>query len=375
MLLKGTKVAETFYPFVDNAPSPAPDDGTLVVRHPARIAVFDDPSAAPRVVVVEPADIRSYLEEITATVTRLAQEQGGGIPFMVIREIVENLIHAYFMEPTVSILDGGNTIRFSDQGPGIQDKLRALEFGTTSATAEMKRYIRGVGSGLPYVQQWLEDKGGSLTVEDNIHQGTVVTISLVPDNEDEPADQLPMAWSSAPSAPAQQGGYPMQPPAQGYPAQGYPQQGLPQQGYPQQGYPQQGYPQQAPAAWQQGYPAPTYMPPQQGWGYPTGYPAPGGGYPAPASPQANPYAQPAMQGYPPQGAPQGLPQPSERGIAILEYLRTHESVGPRDLNALHPLSEPTWSRELSQLEAQGYVSKQGGRKRHLTPQGRQYLGI
>ena len=59
MLLKGTKVAETFYPFVDNAPSSAPDDGTLVVRHPARIAVFDDPSAAPRVVVVEPADIRS----------------------------------------------------------------------------------------------------------------------------------------------------------------------------------------------------------------------------------------------------------------------------------------------------------------------------
>ena len=374
MLLKGTKVAETFYPFVDNAPSPAPDDGTLVVRHPARIAVFDDPSAAPRVVVVEPADIRSYLEEITATVTRLAQEQGGGIPFMVIREIVENLIHAYFMEPTVSILDGGNTIRFSDQGPGIQDKLRALEFGTTSATAEMKRYIRGVGSGLPYVQQWLEDKGGSLTVEDNIHQGTVVTISLVPGDEEEPADQLPIAWNAAPGAPAQQGGYPMQPPAQGYPAQGYPQQGLPQQGYPQQGYPQQGYPQQAPAAWQQGYPTPTYMPPQQGWGYPTGYPAPGG-YPAPTSPQANPYAQPAMQGYPPQGAPQGLPQPSERGIAILEYLRTHESVGPRDLNALHPLSEPTWSRELSQLEAQGYVSKQGGRKRHLTPQGRQYLGI
>ena len=374
MLLKGTKVAETFYPFVDNAPSPAPDDGTLVVRHPARIAVFDDPSAAPRVVVVEPADIRSYLEEITATVTRLAQEQGGGIPFMVIREIVENLIHAYFMEPTVSILDGGNTIRFSDQGPGIQDKLRALEFGTTSATAEMKRYIRGVGSGLPYVQQWLEDKGGSLTVEDNIHQGTVVTISLVPGDEEEPADQLPIAWNAAPGAPAQQGGYPMQPPAQGYPAQGYPQQGLPQQGYPQQGYPQQGYPQQAPAAWQQGYPTPTYMPPQQGWGYPTGYPAPGG-YPAPTSPQANPYAQPAMQGYPPQGAPQGLPQPSERGIAILEYLRTHESVGPRDLNALQPLSEPTWSRELSQLEAQGYVSKQGGRKRHLTPQGRQYLGI
>ena len=371
MLLKGTKVAETFYPFVDNGSSSAPEEETLVVRNPARIAVFDDPSAAPRVVIIEPADIRTFLEQITATVTRLAQEQGGGIPFMVIREVVENLIHAYFMEPTVSILDGGNTIRFSDQGPGIQDKVRALEFGTTSATAEMKRYIRGVGSGLPYAQQWLEDKGGSLTVEDNIHQGTVVTVSLVP-AEDEPALAQPQeagVW------PAPQTGYQQPAPQATYP------QAYPQQGYPQQGYPQ-GMPAQAPGGWPQAYPPAGYMPPQQGWGYPAGYPLPAQGYQQPTSQQVNPYGQPMGQpmvqpmgqGYPAQGAPQGMPQPSERGLIILEYLRTHESVGPRDLNALHPLSEPTWSRELTQLEAQGYVSKQG-RKRCLTQQGHQFLGI
>ena len=149
-----------------------------VVSNPARIAVFDDPAAAPRVVVVQPKDIRTYLEEVTATVTRLAKEQGGRISFTVIREVVENLVHAYFIEPTISILDGGNTIRFSDQGPGISEKSRALEYGTTSATEEMKRYIRGVGSGLPYAQQYMEDHGGSLTIEDNIHSGTIVTISL-----------------------------------------------------------------------------------------------------------------------------------------------------------------------------------------------------
>ena len=104
-------MAEDFYPFVENAPA---TEAIGVVRHPARIAVYDDAAAAPRVVVVEPKDVRSYLEEITLQVTQLSQGQGGTIPFMVIREIVENLIHAYFMEPTVSILNHGNTIRFSE---------------------------------------------------------------------------------------------------------------------------------------------------------------------------------------------------------------------------------------------------------------------
>ena len=72
----------------------------MEVSTPARIAVYDDAAAAPRVVMVEPKDVRSFLEEITATVNRLSHEQGGTIPFMVIREIVENFIHAYFKAPT-----------------------------------------------------------------------------------------------------------------------------------------------------------------------------------------------------------------------------------------------------------------------------------
>ena len=57
----------------------------MEVSTPARIAVYDDAAAAPRVVMVEPKDVRSFLEEITATVNRLSHEQGGTIPFMVIR--------------------------------------------------------------------------------------------------------------------------------------------------------------------------------------------------------------------------------------------------------------------------------------------------
>ena len=139
--------------------------------------MYDDKAAAPRVVLIEPKDVRSYLDEIAATVNQLAHEQGGKIPFMVMREIVENFIHARFVAPTISIMDNGNTIRFSDQGPGIKEKNRALEFGTSSATEEMKSFIRGVGFGLPYAQQYMVEKGGSLTLEDNISGGTIVTLS------------------------------------------------------------------------------------------------------------------------------------------------------------------------------------------------------
>ena len=194
-------MAHAFYPFDDNAGledtptapvSPAQAGGARgaapvaasldrplgAPQFPARIAVYDDAAVAPRVIVVDPKDVRSYLEEITNEVTRLSHEQGGQIPFTVIREIVENFVHAYFIEPAISILPGGNTIRFADQGPGIKEKDRALEFGTTSATKEMKRYIRGTGSGLPLAQQYLLDKGGTLVIEDNMGRGTVVTISL-----------------------------------------------------------------------------------------------------------------------------------------------------------------------------------------------------
>ena len=174
-------MARDFFPFVEentNQDEKTTDsNNSLAVRYAARIAVYDDKAAAPRVVRVAPKDVRSYLDEIAATVNQLAHEQGGKIPFMVMREIVENFIHAHFVAPTISIMDNGNTIRFSDQGPGIKEKNRALEFGTSSATEEMKSFIRGVGFGLPYAQQYMVEKGGSLTLEDNISGGTIVTLS------------------------------------------------------------------------------------------------------------------------------------------------------------------------------------------------------
>ena len=193
-------MSEDFYPFVDSG-DPAPDNQHLTgtagagaapmpgageaqgggrASFATRISVYDDLLSTPRVIVVERDDVRTYLEEITNTVYRTMKEQGGRLSLMVIRELVENFIHARFVEPVISILDSGNTIRFADQGPGIADKERAFEFGVTSADRDQKRYIRGTGSGLPMVQEYLQNVGGAISIEDNLGQGTVVTVSIDP---------------------------------------------------------------------------------------------------------------------------------------------------------------------------------------------------
>lgn len=144
----------------------------------ARIAVYDDHLSAPRVVDIHPTDVPTYIEQIAAKTYELSQQKGGEIPYTVIREVSENFIHAQFKEPCISILDNGNTIRFADQGPGIEDKERAQMPGFTSATSEMKQYIRGVGSGLPLAKEYLKFSNGRLTIEDNIKEGTVITIAV-----------------------------------------------------------------------------------------------------------------------------------------------------------------------------------------------------
>lgn len=342
-----------FYPFVEEEGVPSRDEGhdglegegACEVQHPARIAVYDDAAAAPRVVVIEPKPVREYLEEITATVSRLAREQGGSIPFMVIREVVENFIHAFFKAPTITILDGGETIRFSDQGPGIKEKDLALEYGTTSATEEMRQYIRGVGSGLPYVQQYMVDKGGSLEIEDNISGGTVVTISTLPSEPPAGTPAYPQpsapygqaaapqpwgapAWAPQPQQPWQ--GYGAYPPATGaYPSQPY---------YPQQAA-QPFYPQQVTAPMPQTPPAGGQQP------FP---PAPGTGE-----------------------LPVAMPQVTldDRGRQALSYLAGNGSGGPTELVRTYGASSATWSRVLNSLAAQGLVGK-AGQKYQLTGIGR-----
>ncbi len=148
------------------------------VNSPARVAVYDDLLSSPRIIDIEPDNTREFINALASTVYTHSQQAGGEIPFSIILQVAENFIHSRFTEVVVSVLDHGNTIRFADQGPGIADKEKAQQPGYSSATAPMKSYIHGVGSGLPIVREYMETKNGTIQIEDNIGTGAVVTISL-----------------------------------------------------------------------------------------------------------------------------------------------------------------------------------------------------
>src|SRR3989442_14822644 len=108
-----------------------------------RVAVYDTPLAPPQVVTLSGEDFNDLVGALASRTYQYAQERGGRIPFVVIREIVENLIHAFFQDAVVTVMDDGNTIRISDQGAGIRDKERVFLPGFTTATREMRQFIKG----------------------------------------------------------------------------------------------------------------------------------------------------------------------------------------------------------------------------------------
>ena len=153
-----------------------------------RIAVYDSMRSLPRIIDLSFNNIPDFINKTSEEVYSLSHRQGGRIPYTIIKEIVENLIHASFREIIITILNNGNKIMISDQGPGIFDKEKAVLPGYTSATSEMKRFIRGVGSGLPIVNETIAFSGGILDIKDNIKNGTVVTLSINTDTASEHVD-------------------------------------------------------------------------------------------------------------------------------------------------------------------------------------------
>ena len=442
-------MSDDFYTMVDSG-DPAPDNEHITgvreeraegeqtttqapkAMYAARIAVYDDMLSTPRVIVIDPQDVRTYLEETTNTVYQCMKEQGGHISLMVIREIVENFIHAHFAEPIISILDGGDTIRFADQGPGIDDKERAFDFGVTSANSKMKRYIRGTGAGFPMVQEYLENAGGAVSIEDNMGNGTVVTVSLNPKRVQEieraggrgaavrpeteqPTYPLPGAFAQQPMAAQQMqqpmthmqqsGAFPVQDsqvslgnetqnmletigsadPGTGATQQMATMPNVPQtghqpypQGYPPQYMPQQGYTQPYPQQYPQGYQQPYQQIPQgqfTPWAQQMP-PQPYQQWPQSFQQQMPPMQssqQPAAQMMYPNAANQyAQPQPdvfvSDRGNAALGYLAQNQACGATDLARAFGNSAPTWSRTLNDLAQAGLVIKHG-QKYHLTELG------
>ncbi|OFW53031.1 MAG: hypothetical protein A2163_05555 [Actinobacteria bacterium RBG_13_35_12] len=162
----------------NSANSVHPKENTLNI--PVRIAVYDNMRSIPRIVDLNFKDINNFINETPQKIYNMSHEIGGKIPYTIIKEIIENLIHADFKEVVITILDSGNHVIVSDQGPGIEDKEKAFLPGYTSATSKMKEYIRGVGSGFPIVKETITFSGGSIDVKDNIKRGTVISLKLEP---------------------------------------------------------------------------------------------------------------------------------------------------------------------------------------------------
>lgn len=154
-----------------------------------RIAVYP-PSGEPEVTEVAAANSRSATAKFTRLVMGKVREVGGRVPEESVREVVENLVHAGYRGVVISVLEGGNVVRISDKGPGVQHKERAMEFGFSGATPEALSEIRGVGAGLGIARAAAEKVGGTVTVEDNIGGGTVATIS-VPGDESASEERVP----------------------------------------------------------------------------------------------------------------------------------------------------------------------------------------
>lgn len=351
----------------------APFDYTFVSAV-SRIALYDDLLSAPHVTEILPAETSVYIENLAAKVYELAKNSGGAIPYTVIREVSENFIHARFKEIIISILDHGNTIRFADQGPGINHKDRAQLPGFSSAVEPMKKYIRGVGSGLPIVKEYLEFSHGNITIEDNLGAGSVVTISLDPErsasagksnaqpSQAQGPDQGINHAQPTPAAYSLEGAYSSPEPIMGtgaqngaWPAQGLMGQeamaGLNHQPNPQNGMGlgYQGAPYQQPCPNQ---PYGTYAAAPQAMGY-TRDPLVAAQYAAHEASRIQMAIAPLSQ--------------KERDF--LTILLSEGALGVRDISKLTDTPESSTFVALKKLEEAGLVEKNAAKKRALTPIG------
>lgn len=346
----------------------------------ARIALYDDLLSAPHVTEIQPAPTGEFIENLATSVYQQSKAAGGTIPYTVIREVSENFIHARFQEATVSILDNGCTIRFADQGPGIACKDRAQLPGFTSAIEPMKSYIRGVGSGLPIVKEYLDFTHGTISIEDNLGCGSVVTISANGSKPELPKE-LELHQEEKASGAAEHGAaapryqvaeeYDHERPYQSQSQAAYAQVPEPYgAGYPAQQPQMPAYQQAAPIPYgtMQQYPAQQgYMPPAQA-GYANGYQQPAG-YPygqqqVPTVQQAQQPAAPA-----PFNAMPIIAALTQREKDFLSIFLNEGTLGVTEMVNLTGAPQSSVYNALKKLEQEGLLKTTSGKKRMLTNMG------
>jgi hypothetical protein len=153
-----------------------------------QIAVYDSIYNPPHVLYITSHDFHDLTHTLANETYAFASSKGGQIPYVSIKEIIENLIHAGFKDVVISIFPDGNTIRIADRGPGIPDKQKVFLPGFSTSTTETRKYIKGVGSGLSVAREALNYFAGQLCIEDNIDTGSVITLHIPKYNSDSVSD-------------------------------------------------------------------------------------------------------------------------------------------------------------------------------------------
>lgn len=141
-----------------------------------KVAVYPA-DGMPEVSEVSAASAGAAVAKFSRLISEKVRASEGAVPEEAVREVIENLIYADFKGVVVSVLEGGNVVRVSDKGPGINQKGRAFEYGFSGATPKVLTEIRGVGAGLGIARAAAEKAGGTVSIEDNIGGGTVVTVT------------------------------------------------------------------------------------------------------------------------------------------------------------------------------------------------------
>ena len=104
-------------------------------------------------------------------------------PHAVIKELVDNFIHANYQHPSILICNEGYTLVFSDKGSGIKEPEKALRGGFYTGSPEKKKYIRGMGLGFTLAKSLLEQCNGSIKIENNLDHGCVITLKIPKEKE------------------------------------------------------------------------------------------------------------------------------------------------------------------------------------------------
>lgn len=143
----------------------------------ARVVVYSKVSPVPEVIPVSFTTVEEYVDTLCSIVSEKIIREGSSLPLYIIKELIDNLIFAQFSDVVISISDEGRQLRISDHGPGFEDKDLCLKQGFSTATSFHRRFIRATGSGFSILDHYAKENGATLSLEDNIGGGAVVTLT------------------------------------------------------------------------------------------------------------------------------------------------------------------------------------------------------